>query len=197
MALKNFIKENFVLAVGLALPVLLVVLFFAASALPKSMAVPPQYEMLFTETRYDSQSPYNIDFFVKDGALKARVWKVAQPGAMVNRKKLMAYDGKTQSVREIPYDVSKLDNVPNMTEISLDEFKNMKVDGSDKAPDGYEFENGGYGYGYGGLATDIFGGGYRSSTPRITKGAAAFKILNNSNNYYGYDIQFLGWVIQK
>ena len=43
MPLKNFIKENFVLVVGLALPVLLVVLFFVASVLPKSMAVPPQY----------------------------------------------------------------------------------------------------------------------------------------------------------
>ena len=196
MALKNFIKENFVLVVGLALPVLLIILFFAASVVPKSMVAPPQYEMLFTETRYDSQSPYNMDFFIKDGALKARVWKLTQPGATVNRKKLMAYDGKTQSVREIPYDVSKLGNVPNMAEVSLDEFKNMKVDGSTKAPDGYEFENGGYSSG--GLVGDIFGGGYHAGAPRIKKDSAAFKIPNGSNNNYNYyDIQFIGWVIQK
>jgi hypothetical protein len=196
MPLKNFIKENFVLVVGLALPVLLVVLFFVASVLPKSMVEPPRYEMLFTQTRYDSQSPYNVDFFVKNGVLKAHVWKVTQPGAMVNRKKLMAYDGKTQSVREIPYDVSKVGDAPNMAEISLDEFKNMKVDGSSKSPDGFEFENGGYGSG--GLVTDLFAGGYHSGTPRLKKGSAVFKISEGSNtNYYGYDIQFIGWIIQK
>jgi len=197
MPLKNFIKENFVLVTGLALPVLLVVLFFVASVLPKSMAVPPQYEMLFTEMRYDNQSmsPYNVDFFIKDGVLKARVWENPRQGGMVNRKKLLAYDGKTQSVREIAYDVSKIGKVPDQTEVVLDEVKNMKVDGSEKAPDGYEFENGGYGSG--GLVTDIFGGGYRTGMPRVTKGAAVFKIPNNGNNYYGTNIQFLGWVIQK
>src|SRR4051812_31810717 len=99
MTLKNFIKENFVLVVGLTLPVILIVLFFVASVLPKSMATPPQYQMLFTESRYDNipPSPYNVDFFVKDGAVKARVWKIpAQGGGM--KKKIMMYDGKTQTV---------------------------------------------------------------------------------------------------
>ena len=196
MPLKNFIKENFVLAVGLTLPVLLVALFFAASVLPKSMAVPPQYEMLFTETRYDSQgqSSYNVDFFVKEGTIKARVWKLPQAGT-VPRKKLMAFDAKTQSVRELPYDLSKIGNVPDQTEIAFDEFKSLKVEGSNKAPDGYEFEGGGYGSG--GIVTELFGGGYHGRTARVVKDGAVFKIPNNGNDYYGDTIQFLGWVIQK
>src|SRR4051812_28551586 len=124
MTVKEFIKENFVLVIGLALPVLLIVLFFAASVLPKSMVPPPQYELLFTETRYDQGTyPYNADLFIKDGRIKARVWKLPQPGG-ATRKKLMAYDGKTQTVREIPYDLSKIGNLPDQTEIALDEFKN-------------------------------------------------------------------------
>jgi hypothetical protein len=195
MPLKNFIKENFVLVTGLALPVLLVVLFFVASVVPRALIAPPQYEMLFMEPLYGSSSPYDVDFIVKDGVLKARVWKVTQSGAMLTRKKLMVYDGKTQNVREIPYDVSKIGDVPDKTEIVLDEFKNMKVDGHRKAPDGYEFEN--YGYSSGGIVGDLFGGGYHSGAPRVTKGSAAFKIPINDNNYYGYDIQFIGWIIQK
>ena len=197
MTLKDFIKENFVLVVGLTLPVFLVVLFFVASILPRLMATPPQYEMLFTEVGYDnqSQSPYNVDFFIKGGILKAHVWKNAQQNAMVNKKKLMAYDGKTQSVREIPYDLSKTGDMPNQTEIILDEFKNMKVDSSSKAPDGYEFESGGYGSE--GMVMDLFGGAYRSQTARVTKDAAVFKIHDNGNNYYANNIQFLGWIIQK
>ena len=198
MALKNFIKENFVLVVGLALPVLLIVLFFVASVLPKSMAVPPQYEMLFTSSRYDyqNQPSYNVDFFIKDGALKARVSKNKQPGQNYTWKKLMAYDGKTQSVHEISYDTSKIGDVPDGTEIVFDEFKNMKVDSNNKAPDGYEFDNSGYGSG--GLVTELFAGGYNHNSARVSKGAVAFKIPNNTgSNYYYYDVQFLGWVLQK
>ena len=199
MPLKNFIKENFVLVVGLALPVLLIVLFFVASVLPKAIAVPPQYKMLFIETRYDMNQnqhyPYDADFFVKDGVLKAHVWKVQEQNG-INRKKIMAYDGKTQTVLEIPYDLSKISAVQNQADIVLDEFKNMKLDSSNKAPDGYEFE--GSGYNSSGMVTDLFGGGYRSSTPRIVKNAIVFKIPNNSNNnYYSNNIQFLGWVIRQ
>ena len=199
MALKNFIKENFVLVVGLTLPVLLIVLFFVASVLPKSMAVPPQYEMLFTTTRYDyqNQPPYNVDFFVRDGILKARVAKnKAQPGQTYNTKKLMAYDGKTQSVHEISYDTSKIGEVPDGSEIIFDEFKNLKMDSSNKAPDGYAFDNSGYGSG--GMVTELFAGGYNRNSARVTKGAVSFKIPNSDNgNYYYYDVQFLGWVLQK
>src|SRR4051812_3610471 len=112
MSSRNFIKENFVLLVGLTLPVLLVALFFLASVVPKSLTPPPQYEMLFTTIRYDYQDrrDYNVDFMVKDGVLKAHVTKITNstPQYPVNgpKKTLMAYDGKTQTVREIPYDIT-------------------------------------------------------------------------------------------
>ncbi len=200
MALKNFIKENFVLVVGLTLPVLLIVLFFVASVLPKSMAVPPQHEMIFTTTRYDYQNPplYNVDFFVKGNALMARVSKNNKPPTQnFSQNKLMAYDGKTQSVREIPYDLSKIGDVADGTEVMLDALKTIQVDSASKAPDGYEFDNAGYGHG-GGLVTGLFGGGYHNRNARVTKGAVAFKIPSSSgDNYYYYDIQFLGWALQK
>jgi hypothetical protein len=196
MALKNFIKENFVLVVGLTLPVLLVVLFFVASVLPKSMAMPPQYEMLFTVSDYQPQQPYGVDFFIKDSAITARITKSTIAGQNFPRKKVMVFDGKTQNVRELSYDTSKIGDVPNGTEIVFDEFKNFKIDSSNKAPDGYSFDNNGYGSG--GLVTELFAGGYNRNGARVTKGAAAFKIPNSNNgSYYYYDIQFLGWVIQK
>jgi len=206
MSLKDFIKENFVLTVGISLPVLLVVVFFVATVLPKSMAVPAQYEMLFSTTRYDYQNPppYNVDFVVKNGALEARLTKnnkAPVPNGVQNYywKKLMAYDGKTQSVREIPYNLSKLGDVADGSEIALDEFKGMKIDSSTKAPDGYQFNVPDY-YS-GGQAPELFwGGGYRNNYGgRVTKGAVSFKIPNSGSNeyYYNGSIQFIGWVIDK
>ena len=202
MALKNFIKENIVLVMGLILPVLLVATFFIAVVLPKSMAVPPQYKMLFTTTRYDYQNPppYNVDFFVKDGMLKAHVSKNVRKDGQnrydnYNWKKLMSYDGKDQSVREMPYDPSKSSNVVDGSEVVFDEFKNIKVDSSTKAPDGYKFNDSRYRSG--GMPMGIFYGGHNSSS-RVTKGAVSFKIPNNrGNRYYSHNIQFVGWVLQK
>ena len=203
MALKKFIKENFVLAVGLSLPVLLIVLFFVASVLPRSMAVPPQHKMLFITIRYDYQNPppYNIDFIVRDGVLKTRLVRNSKPAAgqpytqNYNLKKLMVYEGKTQSIREIPYDLSKLGEVADGTEVVLDELKDMTVDSSTKAPDGYEFNT--PGYRSGGLAPFLFwDGGYRSGA-RITKGAVSFKIPDGGETYYPNDVQFVGWVVGK
>ena len=203
MALKNFIKENIVLVMGLTLPVLLVAMFFFAVVLPRTMAVPPQYKMLFTTTRYnyDNPPPYNVDFFVKDGILKARVSKnVRKDGHSgydnYNWKKLMSYDGKTQSVREMPYDLSKMSNVVDGSEVVFDEFKNIKIDSSTKAPDGYEFKNSGYHSG--GMPMGIFYGGSGRSSHRVIKGAVSFKIPNNGGNgYYSHNTQFIGWIIQK
>ena len=78
--MKNWIKENLVLAIGLTLPLLLIVLFFVASVLPKSMGKPPQYEMLFSTMKYEYQkSPdYVLDFKVKDKKImvSAKKWMI-------------------------------------------------------------------------------------------------------------------------
>lgn len=108
--MKSFIKENLVLVIGLTLPLLLIVLFFAAMVLPKSMGTPPQYEMLFTTVRYEYQnSPdYLLDFAVKNQQLTVKAQKNDNKDRNYNIKRLMAYDGKTETVREIAIDIAKI-----------------------------------------------------------------------------------------
>lgn len=196
MALKNFIKENFVLAVGITLPVLLIALFFVASVLPRSMATPPQYEMVFSTlpyNNYQNKRSYTVNFAVKDNVLKARVYKNKKENANSYNPnpKLWVYDGKTKNVREIPYD---FETVNDGEEVIVDGLKNAKIDSAKKAPDGYEFENAGHRSGS--LATEMFGGNY-NTTARVIKGAVAFKIPLEKRNRYGIygDMQFLGWII--
>ena len=158
MPLINFIKKNIVLVIGLTLPILLIVLFFVATVLPKSMATPPQYEMLFSVSRYDAQEtyPYNVRFVVRNGVLNAHIVKNDSRNLNYGRRKLMAYDGKTDSVHEIVFDISKNGDVANGAEIVLDETKNLKIDTASKAPDGYVFE--GLSYGSGSLVSWLFSG---------------------------------------
>ena len=193
---KNFIKENLVLVIGMTLPVLLIVVFFAASVLPKMMGTPPQYDMLFSTSRYDHQTaqPFNIEFVVKDGVLKARVIKNDKAQQNYNRRQLMVYNGRTDSIKEIDFDTKNMVDAENRAEIVVEETKFMNIDTSNKAPDGYEFD--GPTYRSGGLVTELFSGGYRNQGYRVKKGGAGYKLPNTGRDYY-YDIQFIGWVVPK
>ena len=52
MPAQSFFKKNFVLIVGLTLPVLLIVGFLVASNLPESLSDPPKYDLVFATTDY-------------------------------------------------------------------------------------------------------------------------------------------------
>jgi hypothetical protein len=197
MALKNFIKENLVLIIGLTLPVLLIALFFLATVLPKSLAPPPHYALLFSYIRYDYQNPapVNVEFIVKDTVLKARVTKVDKKIQNYNLKRLMVYEPKSESVSEIPYTLPVLADNAETLELMLPETQNMTLDSNSTAPDGFSFE--GPNYGHGGLVTELFGGGYRNQGYRIKKGSVAYKIPSVQNDYYFNGLQFIGWIVAR
>ncbi len=192
--MKNFVKENLVLVIGLALPVLLIVLFFVATVIPKSMGTPPQYEMLFTTTKYDYQNKpeYVIDFNVKNQQLMVNSKKNDEKNYNNATKILMAYDGKTETVREIKIDASKL---TEGNEVLLEETKNLSVDTAVISPDGYTLE--GPNYGGNGLVGGLFGGGYRNTGYRLKKGGVGYKVPNMQPDYYYSQLQFIGWLAKK
>jgi hypothetical protein len=194
--MKNWIKENLVLVIGLALPVLLIVLFFVATVIPKMNSTPPQYEVLFSvpDYNYQSKPDYIIDFKVKNNQLMIKVKKADDKDNYYQNKKLMAYDAKTEVMREISIDNSKFSND---TELLLEETKNMTLSADMLAPDGYRLEN--QHNNNNGLIGGLFGGGGRNSGYRLKKGNVGYKINAQQNsNYYYYDqLHFIGWVIKK
>lgn len=192
--MKNWFKENLVLAIGLTLPILLIVLFFVATVIPKSMGTPPQYEMLFTADKYDYQNKpdYSIDFKVKNKQLMIKPKKIDDKNNCCNSKKLMAYDGKSETVREIAIDASKF---TDGAEVLLDETKDLTIDTSATSLDGYVLDA--PNYGSSGLLGGLFGGGYRSNGYRLKKGGVGYKIPNAQADYYNGNVQFLGWVVKK
>ncbi|HSI44211.1 MAG TPA: hypothetical protein VK949_07705 [Methylotenera sp.] len=195
MAIKRFIKENLVLVIGLSLPLLLIVLFFVATVIPKSMATPPQYEMLFTVTKYDYQNApdYLLSYAVKDKHLVVKAKKNEEKPRNSNINTLLAYDAKTETVREINIDTSKL--TETNSEMVVEETKNYVIDNSTVSPDGYKLE--GPNYSGGGLMGSLFGGGYRNTGFRITKGNVGYKLPETQQDFYYNQVKFIGWIIKK
>ena len=197
MTAKNFIKENFVLIAGLALPVLLVGFFFLAVTLPKSMVPPLKYSLLFSTETYNQAQPlpYVTSFFIgPDGRLRARLTK-AQPGVYTS-KKIVMYDAQSLSVREIPFTINlPTPEVVDNTEVLIPETEKYKLDGNTTSPDGYTF--GSAEYGHGGLITDIFVGYRYNQDYYLRKDGAAYKIpdIGNTPYYYG-SMNFIGWIVE-
>ena len=192
--MKNWIKENLVLVIGLSLPILLIVIFFLATVLPKSFSTPPQYEMLFTTLKYEYEnSPvYLVDFKVVNHQLMAAVKKNDDKARNYNSKKLMAYNPKTETVREITIDLAKAAEAKT-NEVLLAETKDLKIDASMVSPDGYQLD--GARYSSNGLIGGLFGGGNLNSGYRLKKGAAAYKVQISQPDYYYSDFKFVGWVV--
>ena len=198
MSVKAAIKENLALMVGLTFPVLLIIIFMLAAVIPKALGTAPQHELLFVTSRYDYQAPseYRVDFSVKNNQLMVKVKKDSEKDTNTNNttKKLMAYDGKSESVREINIDWTKLASTALDKEVALEETRQLHIDSSSTSPDGYLLD-GPY-YGDAGLLGGMFGGGYRGGGYRLKKGSVAYKLPPGQPDYYG-QLQFLGWIIKQ
>jgi len=197
MSLKTMLKDNLVLVVGLTLPMLLIVLFFLASVLPKSMSAPPQYPLLFTTIKYESHPPdYLYDFMVKEHQLMVKVRKNDQKERNYQSTRLMIYDARNENIREITFDPAKTANASEGGEVVLEETRDMRIDTASIAPDGFVLE--GPNYGGNGLLGGLFVGGYRNNNPyRLKKGSIGYKIPNTQADYYYGQLQFIGWVVSK
>lgn len=191
MASKSFIKDNFVLIAGLALPVLMIVFFMLATVLPKSMSTPPAHDFLFNVEEYGSiPQAFITELVVRDGKLYARMKKTEQ--GHYNAKKIYRYNAKSQTVSKVPYTLPTETAEPS--EIILTETSGLTLSTDTTAPDGYTFRSSNNGHG--GLLNELFvGGGYRSNY-FLTKGSVSWKLPDVDNQTYYYNINFIGWIVE-
>ena len=141
----RFLKDNFVLVVGLTLPVLLIVGFMVASNLPQGLSDPPKYDLVFSTTDYPPNAnniPVSVQLVVKDGSLKAQYVRTAlgQNSYPYNTwKKLYIYDAKSQKVRQLTFGFpADIDGIAGTKLETVDATKDMRLDTTLQSPDGYE-----------------------------------------------------------
>ena len=199
MALKEFVKTNLVLVVGLALPIVLMAGFLVASGLPERIANPPKYNLVFAVTDFSqavSGIPVSVSFVVQDGVLKAQYIRLPpQPTGYVSNawKKLYLYDAATQKVQQLSFGFpSNMDAIEGTVVEVVEATRGMRLNTTLQSPDGYELarDNGSRS----GLINEIFWGGGYSNEYRLRKGGSSMRLpLASANSSYG-TVEFVGWV---
>jgi hypothetical protein len=195
------LKENPALAVGIGLPILVVIFFAVATIVPSWLVAPPQYDVLFAVNipNYAAHEPSNgeIKFAASNGHLKAYRRFDPKQACCPNNMQLYMFEAKTGRVHEIFIEpVSAPANADgNWKEFTVPEAEKLQIDPSTIAPDGYEFHDRS---GYGGEVWPFFAGHSVHDRMAIGKQGREVTIpLPVSNNIYISNAQFIGWVVGK
>lgn len=192
----RFLKNNIVLAIGIVLPILLVIFFILASKLPRVFVDPPQYDFIFSSDHYSyhERLPVTVRFIVSDGKIRARIYKNHrnQYSAI---PKLFRFEHATNSVREIFLELpGELTEIKDGSEVLISELASAVINPSRKSPDGFEFrENHGRN---GGLMREVFYGRSSQNNYIIEKNGVVITIPPAGSAYY-YNLNFLGWITAR
>ena len=185
------LRENPMIAASIGLPLVVVVFFLLATAIPKWFVDPPGHSFLFTVPDHTHRSPeIDVRFDVADGRLRVRVYKTDVHYR--NTPRLYLFDHEKLATREIPIDLPpNKDGFEDGDEIEVSEFANRAIATERTAPDGYEVRN--PGYRGDNIVTALFGG-RRHKNLAVHKSGAVFDIPNPGSNTYYYNVTFLGWL---
>lgn len=182
------------LAISIALPVLVVVLFAAATFVPRLYTDPPAHDLLVTVEYGDSSRllPVKVLLGIEGSRVVARVARLGQyeQGYL---PRLYRYSHQSGSVREINIPLpQEIEALGNGEEIPIPELQGVGISSELVAPDGYEFRGRS---GRGGLLMDVFGAARDNRRITVAKNGAVVRIRLPESNYGYYGARFLGWVV--
>jgi hypothetical protein len=193
--MKSFLRENLMIVVSIALPLLVVVFFALASLLPRLYSTPPGFDLLLSlqDRSTAKTSPVMISLVVKEEKLRAIVVKADNPN-YTNYPRLFRYDHLTGKVSEINIPIPEnSDELDEGSEIPVPGFENLRVSDALQAPDGYEFRGRRRG---GGLMTELFGGSRYRTDVSIAKNGAIVRVHLPESDYWYNNVRLVGWVIE-
>ena len=185
------LRENPMIAASILLPLVVVVFFLLATAIPRWFVDPPGYSFVFTVPDYSHGAPeIDVRFDVIDNRLRVRAYKTNVSYRSAPR--LFLYDHDKRATREISFDLpANKDSFEDGDEIVVPGFENQAILTERTAPDGYEIRS--PGYRSGNLVTALFGGN-RYKGFSVHKSGAVVDIPHPGNNAYYNNVNFLGWL---
>jgi hypothetical protein len=193
---RTFFRENLMIIVSIALPLLVAIFFALATVLPGLFAASPQHDLLLSlhGRSTDRTSELNIKFAVENGQVRVLAIQPEIPHTQ-DIPRLFRYDHAKNKVTEIaiplPADTSGFEQE---TAIAVPELEDLKVVGTLVAPDGYEFRGRRRS---GGLMMELFGASRNRTDVSIARNGSIRRIRLPASDYWYNDIRFLGWVIEK
>lgn len=188
--LKLWFKENRLLTVGLLLPLVLAIIFYIASIIPKAFVKPPQTDLLYLTTAYPHDG---IITEVKEGVLHISITPAVRKGTLP-MPHLFRFDAKTQTSTEIPLKLSTAIGITTphkKEELTIPDIKDIRLDTQNTSPDGYTVEM--TSPTVGGITNLLVLNTERMLT--IRKNGYAVVVSENKNDKNRYQsIKFLGWI---
>ncbi|MBI2096597.1 MAG: hypothetical protein HYT40_00345 [Candidatus Sungbacteria bacterium] len=178
------IKQNLPLAIGIAIPILMI-LFVVGSIYLPGIFIHPQYNFLYVSNSYPYYGDYGyVKFYTVDNG--KLIQHEPQPPA-ADSKSLYRNPPPTEPQLYL-YDVKKDSSSP----ISYDDARGLSLDQSTQSPDGFRIDQGSRDYGF----FPFFMGGNRDYNARYLMGHGVSRKLNLQVSGYSYDtnFKFLGWV---
>ncbi|SRR5579883_76469 len=194
--MKKFLKDNFVLVLGILLPILVTVLFALATIIPGFFVDPPKYDLLFMTSNNYNQ--VGLRFDIVNGKIQAqyRCDTSYYCADRSNQQKVYRFNVKSRVLQEIPVSMPAipLKATSYAAPVPIPELANLTINPATVSPDGYQFNdfrnNGG----------DFFAGLFYSSyKPQLSISKNGYSILIplNTGNILFYDVKFIGWIISQ
>ena len=198
----RFIKENPALAAGIGLPFLLVIFFSFSAAVTQWTVEPPKYDVFFTvQSSQCIAGDAKANFSFASGKIKAKYIYQKKENNYVNcydNQRIYRFNAKNLVSKEITFEVpAKNEDSQEWKEFDVAELKDLKIDNSPVALDGYSFKKSDAYY-RGGFFPFFGGYNYRDGMV-ISKNGRTIRILPvDEGSYYSYNnINFLGWVVSE
>jgi hypothetical protein len=191
---QRFLRDNTFLVAAVALPLLVVVFFLAASALPRWTVAPPAYDLLVRTYRpYDGavhplKLAYDLD--VTNGKLQLTVRPLATEQYQ-QKPVLFLFDHWTLESHEIPLTITDVAPASAQTTV-LDPVPGRRLITDAKAPDGYTLQPRPY-HG-GGIFGDVFGMHSYQAGMVLTKGGRIIPLTLPEPYESQSSAYFLAWV---
>ncbi len=198
--MKKLIKENFVLLMGILLPVVLIIAFSISNKLSTLNVEKTKYDFLFSTKGYSNSranpEKLQVRFIVKDNQLYARVSK---PKNSYNQNTtLYRYNSAEDDIEELDFEfTTEMEKMEegDKKDYLVESTQDLKLRKSAVSEDGYRYQ---YSYGRGrGLMGGIFGFGYNSRQRHSIEKSrnSRYPILINNNFPYKHSkLDFISWV---
>lgn len=194
---ESFLKRHGFAIAGIALPLIVVLVFVAVRAVPRFLVEDPAYDLLFSTASSYSNQPGNLacDVAAIDGRVRVRWVRAEQPvyGPTLRVQRLTPATGDLAELTLPEPAPGELGVVGEHADYFLPGLDDVRIESDPRAPDGYRFES--RYRGGSGLFGEIFGGSSYGPVATIEKNGRVIVLPEvGENAYYGSAV-FLGWVV--
>jgi len=193
---RQVLRDNAFVVAAICLPLVVILLFLAASFVPRWLVPPPAHDLLLRASGpYAGNAPrVSVDFAVHDGRIDATVRGVPQ-GTYLQTWKLFLFDHESQEVREVPVVVPR-EMPPDAPAqmVALPSLEGRRILAQAEAPDGYRYDAGTNRAP--GIVGELFGMNRYQARITLTRSGRVIPVPLPPA-YPSYSIEPLGWVADK